>query len=234
MKLDKFANLARNLNDESSFRVEESKSLKEELKEVKAERDRMAAELEQLRAAVQVHEEEREEHRKIQEKIAKYESSGLHQAEQAIAVRDEMIAKLTARLGSTLDTLALEREQLRQRRQIIFPPTSSNGRNGYYQMNGHSVNRNDKQGAHVSTNQTTSQDNASTDEEILRLRSQLLESQRLLHQTQMEAKQKETDLLLRCETLEKQLEQGAKDGTKKKSPPKERHHLSERSEEDFS
>lgn len=227
MKLDKVSNLAQNLNNESSFRVEESKSLRDELKEVKMERDRMAAELEQLRTAVEVHEKEQEEHRRVQEKMTKYESIGLRQAH-------DMIAKLTERLGATLDTLALEREQQRQRRQIIFPPNTSQGR-PTVQMNGHANMRHETHKA--SSGQPISKSNDSSNEELKLLRSQLLESQQLLEATQREAKQNEAHLIHRCEALEIQLEKEkrAKE-PESKILQKERHPLSEQNEaeEEFS
>lgn len=211
IKLDKSANLSRNLNNESCFRLEESQALKDELDEVKTERDRMAVELEELRAALQVNKREREEHRRVQEKMAAYESEGLRQAGQAIAVRDDMIAKLTTRLGATLDTLTLEREQQRQRRQIIFPPRSSKGRNCYYQGSVQTSNPN-----------SSYPDNGNADEEVTRLRAQLLESERRLHSIQCEAKQQEMALLFRCETLEKQLN----DKSERKNASKETHPFS--------
>lgn len=201
-KLDKVSNLSRSLNNESSLRVAEARGLRQELEEVKTERDLMAGELEELKAAMQVYEKEREEHRLVQQKMTVYETEGLRQAEQAIVMRDSMIAQLSTQLAITLDTLSLEREQQKQRRQIIFPPTT--GRNGQSQVgNGETT---------TSANDSNENDHGyvfagnSESEELKRLREQLLESQRKLESAQLQANQRETALLFKCEALKNQLE----------------------------
>jgi hypothetical protein len=216
LKLEKFANLCRNMNNESSLQSERAQSLQEELKETRQERDEMAAELEKLRADVQVYEKEREENRHVQRTLREYEEQGLQQAEEAIAKRDKLITKLAARLETTLDTLAMEREQQRQRRQIIFPPSMRNG-NHYNNNNskavdgsGHHLNKHgnngDTSGESSTINGGQQQQVNSNEQEVDLLRQQLLEAQQKLESSQLEAKQRETALLFRCETLETQLD----------------------------
>lgn len=219
-KLDKVSNLSRSLNTESSLRVAEARDLRSELEGVKSERDLMAGELEQLKATLQVYEKEREEHHLVQQRMTAYETEGLRQAEQAIAMRDGMIAKLSTRLATALDTLSLEREQQKQRRQIIFPPAT--GRNGHSQA----VNGETTMGAHdySENGQGTVAASNSEIEELKRLREQLLESQRQLESAQLQANQRETALLFKCEALKNQLEKPREPD--RKVPPKETHHLS--------
>ena len=208
LKLEKFANLCSNMNNESSQQSEKAQMMQEELEQARKERDEMAEELEKLRSDVKLYEREREEHRQVQQVMRDYENEGLNRAEQAIAMRDEMIAKLSKRLETALDTLAWEREQLRQRRQIIFPPSLRNGKNqngmngsGHDPYNKHgNGNSHEPNGIHYQQN-----NNNNNEEEVRKLRQQLLEAQQKLESTQLEAKQRETALMFRCETLGSQL-----------------------------
>lgn len=229
LKLEKFSNLCQSMNTESAQRVEDTQVFKDELEKVRAERDEMACEIEQLKTAMAVYEKERVEHRQVQEAVVNYENQGLQQAEEAIVKRDEMIDKLSARLETTLETLAIEREQQRQRRQIFFPPTS---RNPYPPANGQSPgdnNRNDQSNDTLtgSSNPVGSNGGSEQEEELKRLREELLESQRKLESSQLQAKQRETALLFRCSYLEKQLDQATQESnsTCTEKPPDETHPL---------
>lgn len=175
----------------------------------------MASELVPLRAAVKGFEIEREEHRLVKERLVLCENEGLRQAGETIAQRDAMISLLSTRLAKALDTLAVEREQQRQRRQIIFPPTASKSRNGYHHSGGMVGNGDGFQ--HISTSQ------GNNGEELERLRSELAEAQQRLESVQLEAKQKESALLSRCEVLADQLEKNTT--SEKKPEPSETHPL---------
>lgn len=185
LKLEKFAHLCDNMNNESAVRNEDYNGAKDELENVKQERDQLLREVDELRAAASVHAKERDNHRLVQEKMTLYETQGLQKFEQDIEKRDKIIAKLSARLETTLDTLAMEREQQRQRRQIFFPKTS--GGNAQNEVGNANVDADNNQQA-----------------EVERLRAELLETQRKMETCQLEAKQRETALLFRCDLLEKQ------------------------------
>jgi hypothetical protein len=195
--------LCHNLNNESSQRVEESHALKKELESIRLERDQMASELVPLRTEVKDFVKEREEHRLVKERLLLCENEGLRQAEEAIVRRDDMIALLSTRLETALGTLAVEREQQRQRRQIIFPPAASKGRNGYHPTTGLIGNGDGIQ--QLATSQGNNNADNTQQDELERLRSELAETQRRLGSVELEAKQKETSLLVRCEILEGQL-----------------------------
>ena len=129
VKLQKYAALCKDLNEEATLRNEEVISLHKELDSLRVERDQMAGELETARAVIANHERDALERKKLEERLQQYESRGLDEAEHAIKTRDFVIADLSCRLEKTLDVLELEREQQRQRRQIIFPtqrPSVSN------------------------------------------------------------------------------------------------------------
>jgi len=213
LRLEKYGHLCQNITTESALRSDEAKATHDELESLKAERDAMAGEMEQLKATVHAYETEREEHRFVQEKVVSYENDGMKQAREAIAKRDETIAKLSARLEKTLDTLSMEREQQRQRRQIFFPPRTKNSDCNYQTTNGHYNGTNGHDPNHESSNLKSlgsSNDAAAKggeqDEELKRLRAELLESQRKFETAQLEARQKEMALLFRCETLQKELD----------------------------
>ncbi len=103
------------------MRNEEVISLHKEVDSLRIERDQMAGDLEIARAVIANNKRDAVERRKLEEKLLQYESRGLDEAENAIKTRDAIIADLSARLEKTLDVLEIEREQQRQRRQIIFP-----------------------------------------------------------------------------------------------------------------
>ena len=222
LKLEKFAHLCHNMNNESAARSEDSKVSKNQLEKLRTERDQQAVEIEELRAAVNVYEKEREDHRRVQDRMTTYENQGLQQLEEAIAERDQTIAKLSARLGTTLDTLAAERAQQRQRRQIFFRQVAVKMRNGIVNSNDHARGGGQNDDSSTATNNNNHAD-SSQQAELERLRAELLESQRKLETSQLEAKQRETALRFRCELLEKKVDH---DGTKapgRKPPTSETH-----------
>jgi hypothetical protein len=120
-KLHKYSSLCKDLNEEAEFRNEEALKLHSESNAVRIQRDEMATELEELRARVTYYERNEQERRKSELILQDYEQNGLDGVDQAIQTRDTIIADLAGRLERALDCLDLEREQQRQRRQIIFP-----------------------------------------------------------------------------------------------------------------
>jgi hypothetical protein len=81
----------------------------------------MAEELSRLRAQVQFQGNQSADHAETKKKLRELENRGLDRADDAIQSRDRMITDLSSKLEQSLDLLELEREQQRQRRQIIFP-----------------------------------------------------------------------------------------------------------------
>ncbi|EEC48647.1 predicted protein [Phaeodactylum tricornutum CCAP 1055/1] len=124
LKLSKFSGLCKHLNEESAVRNVESASLREELASVKAERNVLAEEVLRLRAQAECYEKQKLEDEVTRAKLLDYEQRGLERSENEIRSRDQVIYELTSRLESTLDQLESERQQQRNRRQIIFPASS--------------------------------------------------------------------------------------------------------------
>jgi hypothetical protein len=108
--------------------------LHKELDSVRQDRDRISAELEQAKAKIAQHEKNEREHPRIESTIQHLEAKGLDGVDRAIRTRDKIIVDLSTRLERALDCLEFEREQQRQRRQIIFPAQrsllTSEGRSG--------------------------------------------------------------------------------------------------------
>lgn len=117
--------ICKTLNDESSIRRQEALALEEEVRELTLERDKLATDVQRLRTESSIHEQEEQELELLRERMTSYEKHSLERAEGAIRERDEMIGNLSSKLERTLETLQIEREQQRQRRQIIFPGTKS-------------------------------------------------------------------------------------------------------------
>jgi hypothetical protein len=113
--------LCKDLNEEASLRNEEALALHKELDSVRAERDDTATELEKARALIARYERNEEERKTSELILRQYEQKGLDGADRAVQTRDSIIVDLAGRLERALDMLELEREQQRQRRQIIFP-----------------------------------------------------------------------------------------------------------------
>jgi hypothetical protein len=177
------------LNEESSIRKQEAIKLEAEVCELKKERDSLATEVQRLRSEVSLLELEKQEHRLLRETLIHYENGVLGRADEAILQRDNMIADLSVRLERTIETLQIEREHQRQRRQIIFPVAKS---------------------THPS--EILSSKNMATLEEELRIAKEAAKSsQNLLEATIKEATQRDDALKARCEDLERRL--------KKEEPP---------------
>jgi hypothetical protein len=119
-KLHKFANLCKDLNDESTVRSSESTALKQELRSVKEERDSMSEELFRLRAQEHQHKKQEGELQQMRERIALYESRTLVESSEAILSRDRVIDDLTGKLERVLLELESSQSQATSRR-VIFP-----------------------------------------------------------------------------------------------------------------
>ena len=121
VKLQKYASLCLDLNEEATMRNEEVIFLHKETESLRLQRDEMAGELEAARATIAQYERDAQERKVLETMLQYHESTGLDEAVAAIKMRDSIVEDLSARLRKTMDVLQLEREQQRQRRQIIFP-----------------------------------------------------------------------------------------------------------------
>lgn len=127
LKLSKFAMMCKDLNEESAKRKEDAMSLLAELEDVKTERNALASEIQTLRAQVELHSKEESENANLREMVQRLDNEALDRVDDAVGQRDAIIKELSSRLERTLDTLEIERQQQRQRRQIIFPVSRQHG-----------------------------------------------------------------------------------------------------------
>jgi len=178
--------ICKTLNDESSIRKQEAFDLKEEVRDLKMERDELATQVQRLRTEVSLHKQEQQEHAVLRQRMTAYENNSLEQAESAIRERDQLIGDLSAKLERALETLEIERERQRQRRQIIFPGAKTAQQ-------------------HASSEVSSSTDVASLQEELRKAKEAAKSSAALLEATKKEAAKREIALTVRCENLESRL-----------------------------
>ena len=121
VKIHKYADLCASLDQEATLRSEEAIALHREVVLLRTGRDELALELEKAKATISKYERDNLERKEMEQRLLRYEESGLDGAESAIKTRDNIISDLSSRLDKTLNLLAFERQQHLQRRQIIFP-----------------------------------------------------------------------------------------------------------------
>ncbi|GKZ01104.1 hypothetical protein MPSEU_001062000 [Mayamaea pseudoterrestris] len=119
-KLSKFANLCKDLNEESAARKSEALSLKKELHTVTEERNAMSEDLFRLRAVEQLYVQQQLELEEMRKRVVAYESTAMTEHARAIQSRDKTIDDLTCKLDRVLSELESSRLQATQRR-VIFP-----------------------------------------------------------------------------------------------------------------
>jgi len=120
-KIQKYAELCINLNEEAENRNEEALNLHAELNSVSRQRNEIATEVESLRARIAESEKYERERRHAELLLQKYEEHGLDHLSREIGMRDAIIEDLSDHLDHALDSLSIERETQNQRRQVIFP-----------------------------------------------------------------------------------------------------------------
>lgn len=121
VKLSKIMMICKELNEENAVRKQAAAALEADMQYAKEGRNKLASEARLLGAQLTLHEQEQTETALLQDMLAQYEKDALDQADEGIQQRDGIVTELSARLDQTLETLSVERELLRQRRQIIFP-----------------------------------------------------------------------------------------------------------------
>jgi hypothetical protein len=121
MKLTKFAMMCKGLNEESDNLREQATCASSELDKLRTERNDLVTKEQVILAKVKLFEKQTEENVKIRQLLQDRDQKDLDQFDNALNVRDAIIMELSSRLHQSLDTMEIEREQQRQRRQIIFP-----------------------------------------------------------------------------------------------------------------
>lgn len=110
-KLHKFANLCKDLNEESALRDHEAMTLRKEWADTVVERDELAGKVAVLEAQAREYERKAQEHKILKQRVEEIERRGLHRAEDAIAARDAALADLATKLEQALKQLEIERNR---------------------------------------------------------------------------------------------------------------------------
>ena len=184
VRLSKVAAVSKDLNDESEMLKQEMMDLRQETKNIIEERDALAAQLQSLRTEATFFQRQRNEHILLREILQKYETEGLIKSHEAIDQRDHIISDLSVRLEHALETLDFERQQQRQRRQIIFPQRGSMSSFG---------------------GETSSNEVEALKEELRRANEATQQALAALNYTKAEADCNDKVWMLRCKELEKQI-----------------------------
>ncbi len=120
LKLEKFAMMCKNLNEEAAQRSNEVKELTSKLEKVTTERNGLISQVETLKARVALYEGESVAQSRLRDNFEKGEASALDLFDKAMKARDGTIEDLSNRLTIALEEV--ERNRLpNMRRQIIFP-----------------------------------------------------------------------------------------------------------------
>jgi len=124
LKLEKFAMMCKNLNEDAAQRSNEVKELTSKLEMVTAERNGLVSQVETLKARVGLYEGESVVQSRLRENFQQGEAGGLDLFEKAMKGRDEAIEDLSKRLTFALQEVENNRlTNTSMRRQIIFPPS---------------------------------------------------------------------------------------------------------------
>lgn len=131
LKLEKFAMMCKNLNEEAAHRLNEVKETKALLDKMKCERNTLVSDVDTLKARVELYEDENVEQSRSREEWSEEKTRILDSIDQAVKDRDRTIDDLSNRLELAVETIENERKHQRMRRQIIFPssrpsPSQSN------------------------------------------------------------------------------------------------------------
>lgn len=120
LKLEKFAMMCKNLNEEAAQRSNEVKELTSKLEKVTTERNGLISQVETLKARVALYEGESVAQSRLRDNFEKGEASALDLFDKAMKARDGTIEDLSNRLTIALEEVETNRLP-NMRRQIIFP-----------------------------------------------------------------------------------------------------------------
>jgi len=123
LKLEKFAMMCKNLNEEAAHRSNEVKETKALLDKMTSERNTLVSQVDTLKARVELYEDENVEQSQLREEWSREKTEILGSIDRAVKDRDATTDDLTVRLELAVETIKNERKHHAMRRQIIFPST---------------------------------------------------------------------------------------------------------------
>jgi hypothetical protein len=125
LKLEKFAMMCKNLNEDAAQRSNEVKELKSKLEMVTTERNGLVTQVESLKARVTIYEGESVVQSRLRDNFERGEAKALDSFDKAMNIRYETIKDLSNRLNIALEEVERNRNSNSIRRQIIFPSQRS-------------------------------------------------------------------------------------------------------------
>ena len=127
LKLEKFALMCKNLNEEAASRSNEVKETKRELEKMTSERNTLVSQVDTLKARVALYEEESVGYARLREGWTEDKTALVSATEGLTRRQAETIAELENRLERSVDALECERRSNSSRRKIAFPPNTRGG-----------------------------------------------------------------------------------------------------------
>ena len=121
LKLEKFALMCKNLNEEAAFLANEVKETKALLDKMTSERNALASQIDTLKARVEVYQGENVDMAKLRQEWNEEREQMLNTMEKSAKDRDIKVDDLTKRLELAAETIENERKHQNMRRQVIFP-----------------------------------------------------------------------------------------------------------------
>lgn len=129
LKLEKFAMMAKNLNEEAAKRSNEVKETQAALEKVTSERNALVSQVEMLKARVKLYEDESIDYENMRKEWENVELQTLIDMERVRKDQDAIIRDLSLRLDLAIKAIESDRRQhQQQRRQIMFPGSRTNSR----------------------------------------------------------------------------------------------------------
>jgi len=208
LKLEKFAMMCKNLNEEAAKRSNEVKETKQLLEKMTQERNNLNSQIETLKARVALYEEESVEHAQYRDKWGKDESRILTVMENALKERDKVVEDISSRLDLAVDTIETERRQQRMRRHIIFPSNRTTSSHNIRENGNHSLS--DLSGMPSSPHQrpvaaSTEQAQKNELERIQKSKELAKKAQNSLQTNMIQSAARERELRKRLEVMEREL-----------------------------
>ncbi|KAL7472195.1 hypothetical protein ACHAXS_012578 [Conticribra weissflogii] len=208
LKLEKFAMMCKNLNEEAAKRSNEVKETKQLLEKMTQERNNLNSQIETLKARVALYEEESVEHAQYRDQWGKEQSRLLDVMENALKERDQVVEEISSRLDLAVETIETERRQQRMRRHIIFPSNRTTSSNNIRENGNHSIS--DQSGMpssphHRPAAASTEQAQKNELERIQKSKELAKKAQISLQTSMIQSAVRERELRKRLENMEREL-----------------------------
>ncbi len=205
LKLEKFALMCKNLNEEAAYRGNEVKETKAMLDKMTSERNALVSEAEILRAQVKSYVEECAEKSSLREEWEQERIKMMNDKELEIKHCDDIIDEMSRRLELAVDTIESERKLQIMRRSIIFPPSRPQPSSPSLLQHKQSSVDNNTVSNHTASLDSPSKVNEFYFEELNRSKEISAKAQLALQASMAQSASREKELQFRLSMLEREL-----------------------------